>query len=300
MTSGPVESGEDAAAKPERCSYCGCVLAYKASYTKQSLATPRQQKAILDEVVATHGWEGFRENVKQRLAPYGYHEAWVLKSMCTGCGGWRLPSKPEYSQAEAEAIAAERSRAAETDEARHEAADWRNEVRRRAKRDARLFAELLLARFPEWEPYVRFVGPQEPGDPPDSLQWECALEARVPCPNPAVAAPLTIRVLGKQVLPSWFGGWHEHIERGDDAEPGDLTHLRRALELVEALVTERMAVWSRYRGDQLIAGGDSRAGGTLPSERFATIAGAASDADREVWRSWRGTHDREIPLTPLA
>lgn len=252
----------------------------------------------MHELRAAGGWENFKERWKERIAPYGYREAWVLSRKCIGCGSSWGRFKPEYTQAEAEALAADLSRAAQTDEARREAADWRGEVRRRAERDARTFAELLLARFPEWEPYVRFVGPEGPGDPPEPQHWECALEVRVPCPNPAVEMPLVIRVLGKQVLPCWVGGWHEHVERADEAEPGDTAHLHLALGLVEALVTERMVMWSRYRGDQLISGGDSRAGGTLPSERFATIAGAASDAHREVWRSWRGTHDQVIPLTP--
>lgn len=138
----------------ERCPSCGCVLKYRAHSMRISLATLAQQRAIVEEARARED-DGF---VRERLDAHGYREAWVLSYACPGCGRLGSHCGTEYSQKEAETRAERQNEAAARPEATtREAADWKGEARRRAEADARRFADLLLSRFPEWAPYVRFI-----------------------------------------------------------------------------------------------------------------------------------------------
>ncbi len=275
---------------PERCSYCGCVLQYRPSLFKESLATPTQQRAIQEEEHGPDRWERIRE----RIAAYGFRETWGIAFSCPGCGMHGGTLRREYSLAEAEQVSDAQNRAAETPEALALAAGWEQEVRRRAERDAELFRKLLLDRFPEWEPHVRLVPAGDPAihEGPEGLEWDCALVATIPPENPAVDMPLDIRVLGAEVRPSWFDGWHYHFHRLEDVAPGDPEHLERAFRMVDDLVSERLLVTILYRDDQPAGGGNLPAGQDPPENWWASDG--SEGASRLILRSWRGTYDRVI------
>lgn len=277
--------------EPERCNYCGCVLRYRPSLFKESLATPAEKRAILEEEQGPDRWD----RVRERIAAFGHRETWGIAFSCSGCKMQGGTLRQEYSLAEAEQVSDAQNRAAETPEALAAAAAWEQEVRRRAECDAQAFRKLLLDRFPEWEPHVRLVTAGDPAihEGPEGLEWDCALVATIPSENPAVETPLDIRVLGAEVRPCWVDGWHHHVFRLEDATPGDPEHLRRAVKIVEDLVTERIAVTTLCRGEEMIGGGEVPAGQEpeVDWKNFEIPRGAPTHL---TLRSWRGTYDRVI------
>lgn len=272
----------------ERCSYCGCLLTYRAGATSESLATPEQRRALADEARATSNWPLIRE----RLAACGKREFWSHCYSCPGCGrrgGW---FRPAYTQEEAEALASAQNRKAETDAAAEEVANRRDEVRRRASRDARYFATLLLARFPEWEPRLEFKDPSsKAGGEGSYLERDCALLIRFPGENSEVRQPLEVRVLCGEVLLGWGSFWHTHVFRPEEAGGEDFAHLHEAIDLLVNIVTEQVLFGLRCREGQPVSGGCFPLGADLPA--WLRRSQSVGD-DPPVLRSWRGTQDRVL------
>lgn len=273
-----------------RCDYCGCVLKSRAQRSRASLATREQQRAIIEEAYAAKDWA----SIRPRLAAHGHRVFWTIAFTCPGCGMRGDRFTPEHTQPEAEAVAAVQNRAAETARAAQEAAGWSHEVRRRLLRDARHFADLLLSRFPEWERHLQFVDPDPTLGPEGEVisEWDCALVAKIPSENPRVDAALEVKLFCREVRPSWGDFWHCHVSARPGIEGDNTEHLSQAVELLEAIVTERLLIGVCYRDGRPAGGGSLRLGAELPP--WLTDPARSGD-DRTVLRSWRGTYDRDIP-----
>ena len=272
----------------ERCRYCGCIVHYWASPRQESLATPEQKRAFTREAVAAGNLRLYTE----RIAPYGTRTTWGIGFKCPGCGASGGTHVPEYAEDEAESVAAAQNQLSETAEAAREALNWKSKVRSRTEREARHFAGLLLSRFPEWKPLLRFVAPTEgTAREGDDLEWHCALVAEIPWPNAQVDAPLEARVLCAEVRLDWVGVWHTHVLRGS-GEDTDLEHLSQTVELLETIVTEQVVIGVGYRDGNPGSSGCFPAGAELPAAWLAWDQ--PWSADQIVLRSWRGTYDREI------
>jgi hypothetical protein len=276
-----------------RCHYCGCLLTYSAAPLRKSLATREQQRAIFEAASPD------AEAVRDQLAAFGHRTVWIISYRCPGCGMLGSHVGTTYSRPEAEAIAAAQNARAQSREAVREAADWRQEVSRRAENDARCFARLFSTRFPEWAPHLRLVMPEgdSAGADERDLEWDCALIARIHSANPRVEAALVVRVLCRQVRVCWGDFWHTHLfaEGTGSADP---EHLHRAISEIEALCTETIITCAGYRNGALVSGYITHPGGDPSLPWNVLDPGHPACAHQVVLRSWRGTYDRVLSLSP--
>lgn len=281
----------------ERCYYCGCVLRYRPSRTRENLMPAGERKALFRELMAKEPFERARELYREHIEPYGYREYWVISTKCPGCGRGTGDYRIQHSQDEAERIADAHNWKGETAEAVREVSGWQDRVRRWAEADGRQLAELLLSRFPEWTPHIQLTPASEMTAEPGTRNWDCSLRVEVPCENPAIPQPLRIALRGNDVRVEWFGHWHRHIQRREEAEHDDPEHLYHVLMYVDGLVTEQVVSVAYYQGDTVLAG-THIAADTVEAEIEAHVARRfARQADRAEIRSWRGTLDRTISLT---
>jgi len=270
-----------------RCGRCGCLLTFRATPQKESLATAEQRHALLAEIRDSRDWK----LLGKRLRGFGYREVWGIGFRCPGCTRSGASFRPEYSKADAEAISAAQNRQAEAPAALEAAGRWRQEARRRAESEALSLAKLLSNRVPEWACHLQF---SEPSDISAALEWDCALLARIPSANPVVEAPLEARVFCGEIRLSWGNFWHTHVERFWDADVDDLGHVQRAAELLVSLSAEQSLVVVSYRDGVPVAAGCIPVGAEFPP----WVKRARSDAGIVVIRSWRGSYDRDLPKLP--
>lgn len=267
-----------------RCSYCGCILTYRAHPIQEGLATKAQRAAIFAEA----GASGDRSGVRDRLADYGYREVWGILSQCPGCGVEGSRFNPFYQRREvAEAVVAKQNRAADSAEAVEAAAHWREEVRRRAVLSARLFANLLLFRFPEWKPYLLTVPAEEERNEGEwiGVKWDCALIARIPSENPSVDALLLVLVRPDEVSIEWGDILHNSVSLTWDTENTSLSDLQKAVNSLEQMVSERIFFIVYYSDGERIGGGYALGSANEPLEW-------PDGVDRIIHRSWLGTYER--------
>lgn len=246
---------------------------------------PRNRSALLDEF-----GKADIKTISERHAAYGYRFYWTIRYSCSGCSSSHTPFNHKYLKEEAEAIAAEQNRFAETPESKEEAANWRLRVRGYAEEEVGRFREMLLSRYPDWLPFAKFVTSEEALEA--KMRWDCALLVRVPSQNPAVEKPLEIWVSHREVLVSWVDGWHIHVEpRFNEEEEAPLTYLNTALECIEAVVSEKRIVGTQLRQGKITGGFSLTPDGTMPDQWMGVNL---EEGDSIRLRSWRGTYDEVI------
>lgn len=272
----------------EACSYCGCLLEYQVQTINESLATPEQKRAIVDEARAA----GNLDLVRERLATFDRRIAFGLSYRCPGCGRRGGYSRAAYSQEEAEALAAAQNQRVETDAATAAVSNWREEVNHRAVREARYFSKLFLEHFPEWEETLEFVTPSEvmTNQHDSYLERDCALLIRIPAENPEVGLPLEILVLCSEVHLRWGKFWHTHLERLEGVAGENCEHLHQAADLLMNIIREQVIFGVRYRDGRPVMGSCFPVKAELP----LLLQRGSDGSDRLVIHSWRGTYDRVL------
>jgi hypothetical protein len=148
---------------------------------------------------------------------------------------------------------------------------------------------LILARFPEWEPFAKLAPrPDGAGN---------VVEFNIPCPSPAAEYGLWVSTADEELSV----GFHTHHNHFTDYE----TRLNReqiaaGIQHASNIVEERVGVVSWYRSGGF-AGSRSV---ELPHPEplpglldglgaLAELAGRFSDCDRVTLRSWFGRFDRD-------
>lgn len=248
------------------CSSCGCHFRFRARPFERFLAPPEKQKRIAQRATRENL---SREATRSLLAADSTRTVWVLSYTCTGCGMIGTWGEA-YTQADAEARAAEQNALLETPEAKSAAAHWEDEVDRRIAEESRHFAALFCERFPTWQGCLE----QRAGE---------GLRASIPSENTAVSEPLGIEIQNGEVLIWWLGGWHVHVCR--KGEFGTVEHLQEALDILAQLTNEELVtVASFVEGKQM--GGGTIVHGQELEWRWKI--------DTMQLRSWRGSHDRVV------
>jgi hypothetical protein len=155
---------------------------------------------------------------------------------------------------------------------------------------SRLAVALLLARFPDWEPFAQA-----------SLRHDGAgsvVDFNVPCPSPAAESGLWVST-ADQELSVGFHTYHCHFT--DYENRLNKEQIEAGLQQAADILGERVGVVSWYR-DETFAGSRMVVlphPGTLPKlfdgfgPTAAELAGIFSEYDRVTLRSWLGQHDRE-------
>ena len=280
----------------ERCYYCGCLLRYRPSRVRESLIPAPERAAIFWQLRATEPWERAHELYRARIEPYGYRDYWVISTKCPGCGTGVGDHRIRYSQAEAESIAEAHNHKLGAAVAAQEVSGWQDRVRGWAEADGCRLADLLLSRFPEWAPFVQLIPAAEMTAEPGTKNWDCGLKAEIPCENSVIPQPLRIALRGNDVRVEWFGYWHRHIQRREEAEHDDPEHLYRVLVYVGSLVSERIVSVAYYQGDTVLSGAHLPADNLDAGIEARVARRIGQQADRLEIRSWRGALDRTIRL----
>jgi hypothetical protein len=131
----------------------------------------------------------------------------------------------------------------------------------------------LLARFPEWLACCR----EEPGP-----EGESSLVIDVPAPPESGAAHGLCITTEDEEITVGFDSYHTHYDVlcpcDDPAEPA-------ALDFIEGLLSERIAVVSWWQGGRWLSSEQLHAGDPLRLPQWADVSG---QVEAHV-RSWRGT-----------
>ncbi len=154
---------------------------------------------------------------------------------------------------------------------------------------SRLAVPLILARFPEWEPFAKL-----------SLRTDgagCVVDFNVPCPSPSVEHGLWVSTADEE-LSVGFHTHHSHFTDYDDRL--NPRQIEAGVQQAADVVAERIGVVSWYRGDGF-AGSlwvDLPHEGPLPGLLDGlglgeNLAGLFSGCDRATLRSWLGRFDRD-------
>ncbi len=157
---------------------------------------------------------------------------------------------------------------------------------------SRIAVAIILARFPEWEPFAT------PSPRPDGAGN--VVDFNVPCPSPAAESGLWVSTADEELSV----GFHTHHNHFTDYENRlNREQIEAGLQHAADIIDERIGVVSWYR-----AGGfaGSRSvelphpdllPGLLDSlGSWAELAGIFSDCDRATLRSWLGRFDRDESL----
>jgi hypothetical protein len=133
----------------------------------------------------------------------------------------------------------------------------------------------LLARFPEWLAYCR----EEPGP-----EGESSLIIDVP-PPPESGAARGLRITTEdEEITVGFDSYHAHYDvLGPCDDPAEPT----ALDFIEGLLSERIAVVSWWHGERWLSSAQLHAGELLELPRWVD---ASAQVEARV-RSWRGTQN---------
>lgn len=250
------------------CSYCGCLLRYRARTVERFLVSPEQRRKIIKRIVQENL---SREASRSLLAADGIQLVWGLSFACPGCGSTGAWGK-EYTREDAQRRAEEQNVLVETPEARHAAEHWEDEVGRRTAEDSRNFGQLFAERFPQWDACLE---PRE----------NEGLLVKIPSENAAVTEPLHLETKNGEVLIQWLDGWHVHVCRRERDGPGSLEHLYRALDTLAQLVDEELVTVVSFVEGRLVGGGT-----VFPRQELEW----RGKIDRVQLRSWRGSHDRIV------
>lgn len=145
------------------------------------------------------------------------------------------------------------------------------------------FAQKLFRRFPAWKPYLGYDERME-----DGLLVHY-LDVRVPSQNPKVPEPLRILTRSREVMISWWGGWHIHISP-ERADRGQETYFQAALDFLDDFTSDAYITATYYRDGKSTLNGfsyyanDHQALEWCFDPKFGQV----------VLRSWLGGHDREV------
>jgi hypothetical protein len=243
------------------------MMRFSTTAHTEYLATPEQRAPIMEAARADKNWKA----VPAKLAPFGTRTVWVIHRKCSGCGSLSTHYQDCFeNQDDAEQAVAKHNELLETPEAKYQAEHWKEEVARRIAVDSQNFATLFCARFPHWSACL---------EPTEGV----GLKISVPSENPSVELPLGIEIKNGEVLVYWVDGWHFHIFRQDNQELGSTEHLERALDDIEALITEK-TVPVAMGWDGIMRGGGTYLPGTEIEWKGAI--------DQMQFRSWQGTYDQ--------
>lgn len=150
---------------------------------------------------------------------------------------------------------------------------------------SRLAVPLILARFPEWEPWASLLTGHGPS--------EAAVEFRVPCPSTAVLSGLWVSTDGGE-LSVGFDHHHTHFMAydGDDRQ-----QIESGLEYASDFIEERAGVISWYVDGRFAGSCSIELPHPCPlprlKEALAHSRPNQHDCNRIVLRSWTGRFDRE-------
>jgi len=265
----------------DACDYCGCILSYRATCF-----------GALPSALSKAASGGLPESGS---GANNSSESWHISYTCPGCAtiGTHFT---ELAREAAEALAEGQRRIVESDAALESARTWKQEVRRRAEREAGVFASLVRDRFPEFQSQFRMapVAEEAGGTAPEDLEWQCAMFAEIPSANPAVEAPLTVRVLCREVRIQWIGLWHHHFFPARGAGPSARDHLHSSADVLQSLVAEDLLAVTCYRGGEAVSA-CSAPRDRIPKPPWETMNPShPACGDSMVIRSWRGTYDLVI------
>jgi len=154
---------------------------------------------------------------------------------------------------------------------------------------SRLAVSLILARFPEWEPFAK-LSPR-----PDGAG--SVAEFNVPCRSPAAEHGLWVSTADEELSV----GFHTHHSHFTDYETClNREQIESGVRHAADVIEERVGVVSWYRGGKFV--GSRSVGLPHPSPlpelldglgAGADLAGTLSDCDRATLRSWFGRFDRD-------
>jgi hypothetical protein len=142
---------------------------------------------------------------------------------------------------------------------------------------------LILARFPEWEPFAKV---------------SCdTVEFNIPCPSPVIESGLWVSTADEE-LSVGFHTYHRHFTNYEDRI--DLTQIEAGLEFAVAILEDRIGVLSYYCGKKFSGSGsvDLPYPATLPKlyggmGLVAKVEDFFGGWDRVMLRSWSGRFDRD-------
>jgi hypothetical protein len=154
---------------------------------------------------------------------------------------------------------------------------------------SRLAVPLILAWFPDWEPFAKISAR------PDGAG--CVVDFNVPCPSSAAEAGLWLSTADEELSV----GFHTHHNHFTDYEHRlNREQIEAGLQQASDIIEERIGVVSWYRGSAF-AGSRSVElphPATLPGfleglGNLPQILSNLADCDRITLRSWLGTYDRD-------
>jgi hypothetical protein len=155
---------------------------------------------------------------------------------------------------------------------------------------SRFAVPLILARFPEWEPFAK-LSPR-----PDGAG--SVVDFDIPCPSPGAEYGLWVSTAGDELSV----GFHTHHNHFTDYDEDRLNReqIEAGLQHAADVLEERVGVVSWYRRGGLAASRSVELPhpGPLPGlldglGAGAELAGTFSDFDRVTLRSWFGRFDRD-------
>jgi hypothetical protein len=144
----------------------------------------------------------------------------------------------------------------------------------------RFALRLILARFPEWEPYC-VASPRQDGA-------GSTVEFIVPCPNPAVESGLYVSTAADELT---IGFHTDHGHFTDFDSPLNRDRIEQGLNQAAAYLEDRLGAVSWYQGERLLGTTSCELplDGPLPP-MFATYP-----VTHGTLRSWSGRFDRDEP-----
>ena len=140
---------------------------------------------------------------------------------------------------------------------------------------ARVFADALFGRHPEWRGFAKTYGERE----------DCLVVTVQALVSAQDASPLLIRADGEVTVS--FDCFHCHFDWPTPLDEVD--HNRNAISFIDALLSETIGVVSWWRGDKLSVS-------TTFSPGVPDGIKAPPGATRMRRRSWRGTLNADAPL----
>jgi hypothetical protein len=155
---------------------------------------------------------------------------------------------------------------------------------------SRFAVPLILARFPEWEPFAK-LSPR-----PDSAG--SVVDFKIPCPSAGVESGLWVSTADEE----FSIGFHTHHNHFTDYENRlNREQIEAGLQHVMAIIEERVGVVSWYRGGGFAGSRSVELPHPDPLPGLldglgaagAELAGIFSDCDRVTLRSWFGRFDRD-------
>jgi hypothetical protein len=154
---------------------------------------------------------------------------------------------------------------------------------------SKVAAPLILARFPEWEPFAK-LSPRADGA-------GNTVDFNVPCPSPAAEYGLWVSTADEELSV----GFHTHHNHFTDYETRlNPEQMEAGIQHAAGIVEELVGVVSWYRGSDFAGSRTVELPhpGPLPGlldglGATAEVAGIFSRCDRATLRSWFGRFDRD-------